>query len=62
MQYLVSINCMGRVDIDAFVIGNGVFYWTTDFGDDYASWNEMYIDDNGDIILPYFNYDAKNSL
>lgn len=60
VQYLVSIDCCGKVDIDAYIIGNGVFYWTTDFGDDYASWNEMYIDDNGDIILPYFNYDAKN--
>lgn len=60
VQYLVSIDCCGRVDINAYVVGNGVFYWTTDFGDDYASWNEMYIDDNGDIILPYFNYDAKN--
>lgn len=60
IQYLVSIDCCGRVDIDAYVVGNGVFYWITDFGDDYASWNEMYIDDNGDIILPYFNYDAKN--
>lgn len=61
VQYLVSIDCCGKVDIDAYIIGNGVFYWTTDFGDDYASWNEMYIDDNGDIILPYFNYDAKNA-
>lgn len=61
IQYLVSIDCCGGVDIDAFVIGNGVFYWTTDLGDDYASWNDMYIDENGDFILPYYNYDAKNS-
>lgn len=60
VQYLVSIDCLGKVDVDAYVIGNGVFYHTTDFGD-YAAWNDMYIDDSGDVILPYCDYDSKNS-
>ena len=59
MQYLVSIECDGRVDIDAYIVGHGVFCHTTDFGD-YAVWNEIYIDENGDVILPYCNYDAQN--
>lgn len=59
VQYLVSIDCMGRVDIDAYVIGNGVFCHTTDFGD-YAAWNDMYMDDSGDVILPYCDYDSSN--
>lgn len=58
VQYLVSIKCDGRVGIDVFVIGQGVFHYITDFGD-YASWNEMYIDDNGDLLLPWCNFDAK---
>lgn len=58
VQYLTNIDCCGRVDIDAYVVGHGVFYYITDFGD-YASWNDMYIDDNGDLILPWCNYDAK---
>lgn len=59
VQYLVSIECDGRVDIDAYIAGHGVFCHTTDFGD-YAVWNDMYIDENGDVILPYCNYDAQN--
>ena len=59
MQYLVSIDCMGRVDIDAYMIGVGVFCKVTDLGD-YASWEELHIDENGNVILPYYNYDAKN--
>ena len=60
VQYLVNIDCLGKVDIDAYVVGTGVFYQTTDFGD-YAAWNYMYIDDSGDVILPYCDYDSKNS-
>lgn len=59
MQYLVSIDCMGRVDIDAYIIGVGVFCKVTDLGD-YASWEELHIDENGNVILPYYNYDLKN--
>lgn len=59
VQYLVSIDCCGRVDVDAFVVGHGVFCHVSDFGD-YAMWNDMYTDDNGDVILPYCDYDSKN--
>ena len=59
VQYLVSIDCCGKVDIDAFVVGHGVFCHVSDFGD-YAMWNEMYTDDNGDVILPYCDYDSSN--
>lgn len=59
VQYLISIDCMGRVDIDAYVVGHGVFCHLTDLGD-YAAWDEIYIDENGDKILPFYNYDSKN--
>ena len=59
VQYLVSIDCCGRVDVDSYVIGYGVFCHLTDLGD-YAAWDEMYIDENGDKILPFYNSDAKN--
>lgn len=59
VQYLVSIDCCGKVDIDAYVVGCGVFSRLSDFGD-YAMWNEIYTDDNGDVILPYCNYDLTN--
>ena len=59
VQYLVSIKCDGRVGIDVFVVGQGVFHYITDFGD-YASWNELYVDDNGDLMLPWYNFDSNN--
>lgn len=59
VQYLVSIDCCGRVDVDAYVVGHGVFCHLTDLGD-YAAWDEMYIDENGDKILPFYNYDSSN--
>lgn len=59
VQYLVSIDCMGRVDIDAYMVGKGVFCKVTDLGD-YASWDELHIDEDGNVILPYCNYDSKN--
>ena len=59
VQYLVSIDCCGKVDINAYVIGKGVFYNTSDFGD-YALWNDIYVDENGDIILPYYEYDSMS--
>ena len=59
MQYLVSIDCMGRVDIDVYMVGKGVFCKVTDLGD-YASWEELHVDENGNVILPYYNCDAKN--
>lgn len=58
VQYLVDVKCDGRVGIEVFVVGQGIFHYITDFGD-YASWNEMYIDGNGDLILPWCDFDAK---
>lgn len=60
LQYLVSIDCCGYVIMDAYVVGNGVFCEVTDLGD-YAVWNEMYIDENGDKILPFYYYDSQKS-
>lgn len=59
VQYLVSIDCMGKVDVNAYVVGKGVFYNTYDFCD-YAYWNSIYADETGDIILPYYEYDSRN--
>ncbi|MDD3362790.1 MAG: hypothetical protein PHW34_14075 [Hespellia sp.] len=60
VQYLSSIDCTGKTDLDVFVCGHGVFCHITDFGD-YELWNDMYRDDKGDIILPWCNYDLQNS-
>lgn len=59
VQVLTSIQCDGKIDLEAFVVGKGVFHRVTDLGD-YELWDELYIDDNEDLILPYCDYDAIN--
>ena len=58
IQYLISIDCTGSVHMDSYVVGNGIFYSFTDLGD-YEQWNDMYYDENGDVILPWYDY-VKN--
>jgi len=57
VQVITSIRCDGRADLETFVVGKGVFHRATDLGD-YELWDELYIDDNGDLILPYCDYDS----
>ena len=45
------------VDIDVYMVGNGVFCKVTDLGD-YASWEELHIDENGNVLT----YDIKKSI
>lgn len=59
VQVLTSIQCGGKMDLDAFVVGRGVFHKITDLGD-YELWDELHIDNNGDLILPYCEYDSSN--
>lgn len=59
VQFLTSIKSDGRINLDVYVVGRAVFRSITDFGD-YALWNDMYIDDGGDVILPWCNYDSNN--
>lgn len=55
IQYLIGIDCTGHIHMDTFVVGKGVFYSITDLGD-YELWNDMYINDNDDLILPWYDY------
>ena len=57
LQYLTSIESDGRLNLEVFVVGKGVFHRVTDLGD-YELWNDMYLDDNRHIILPSYNYDC----
>lgn len=59
IQFLTSIKCDGRIDLAAYVVGKGVFCCVSDLGD-YSSWIDMYVNDNGDVILPWYNYDSSN--
>lgn len=58
LQYLTSIKSDGRLNLDAFIVGQGVFHRVTNFGD-YELWNEMYMDEKEHILLPWYNYDYQ---
>lgn len=58
LQYLTSIESDGRLRLDVFVVGQSVFRRVTNLGD-YELWNDMYLDDNGHILLPWYNYDYQ---
>lgn len=59
VQFLTSIECDGKMDLEVYVVGKGVFYNVTDFGD-YALWNALCTNEAGDVILPWYDYDSKN--
>lgn len=58
LQYLTSIKSDGRLNLDMFVVGQGVFHRVTNLGD-YELWNDLHLDDNGHLILPSYNYDYQ---
>lgn len=59
IKYLTSIKNDGKVKLEVYVVGQGVFCEVYDMCN-YEQWNDMYIDDNGDIILPWCAYDSSN--
>lgn len=59
VQFLTSIESNGDMKLEAYVVGKGVFYNVTDYGD-YALWNAMHTNKEGDVILPWYNYNSNN--
>ena len=59
VQFLTSIDGNGEMSLEAFVVGKGVFYSVTDYGD-YALWNALHNNKEGDVILPWYNYNSNN--
>lgn len=55
VQYLISIDCTGNVGLDAYIVGKGMFHSFTDLGD-YEQWLDLHKDDNGNLILPFYDY------
>lgn len=59
VQVLTSIKCDGRMNLDVFVVGKGIFYGITNYGD-YEQWDNLYTNSNGDLILPYCDFDSNS--
>ena len=60
VQFLTGIDGNGEMNLEAYVVGKGVFYNVTDYGD-YALWNTLYTNKEGDVILPWYNYNSNNT-
>lgn len=58
IRNITTIECIGRMKLRSYIVGVGVFYEFSEF--DYEEWDKIAIDEMGNIILPYFNYDSKN--
>lgn len=58
VQVLTSIKSANNMDLDVFVVGKGIFYRITNYG--YEEWNNLYTDSNGDLILPYCDFDSNS--
>lgn len=59
VQFLTSIESNGDMKLEAYVVGKGVFYNVTDYGD-YALWNALHTNKEGDVMLPWHDYNSNN--
>ena len=59
VQFLTSIEENGDMRLEAYVVGKGVFYNVTDYGD-YALWNALHTNKEGDVMLPWYDYNSNN--
>ena len=57
VQVLTSIKGANIMDLDVFVVGKGIFYRMTNY--DYEECNNLYTDSNGDLILPFCDFDSN---
>ena len=55
MQVMTQIQYGGHMNLISYVVGVGVFIEFSSY--DYHEWENIGIDEKGDILVPYFNYD-----
>lgn len=55
IQVMTQIQSDGHMKLIYYIVGNGVFIEYSSY--DYHEWDKISIDENGNILVPYFNYD-----
>jgi hypothetical protein len=55
VQVMTQITSNGRMKLISYIVGVGVFIEFSSY--DYHEWGNIGIDEKGDILVPYFNYD-----
>lgn len=55
LQVMTQIQYDGHMDLISYIVGNGVFIEFSSC--EYHEWDKISVDEKGDILVPYFNYD-----
>jgi len=55
LQVMTQIQSNGHMNLVSYIVGNGVFLEFSSY--DYHEWNKISVDEKGNILVPYFNYD-----
>lgn len=55
IQIMTQITSNGHMNLISYIVGNGVFLEFSSY--DYHEWDKISVDEKGNILVPYFNYD-----
>lgn len=55
LQVMTQITSDGHMNLISYIVGEGVFIEFNSY--DYHEWDNISIDEKGNILVPYFNYD-----
>lgn len=55
VQVMTQITSDGHMNLISYIVGEGVFLEFSSY--DYHEWDKISVDENGNILVPYFNYD-----
>ena len=55
IQVMTQVTSNGHMNLISYIVGEGVFIEFSSY--DYHEWDKISIDEKGNILVPYFNYD-----
>lgn len=55
MQVMTQITSDGHMNLISYIVGKGVFIRFSSY--EYHEWDKISVDENGNALVPYFNYD-----
>lgn len=55
IQVMTQITSNGHMGLVSYIVGEGVFLEFSSY--EYHEWDKISVDENGNILVPYFNYD-----
>lgn len=55
VQVMTQVTSDGHMSLISYIVGEGVFLEFSSY--EYHEWDKISVDENGNILVPYFNYD-----